>query len=61
MYFKLSSYKANTDFNDCNEVSTYINVSKELEKIDDKVVYELTVNKLSKETGVSCDTYKMTW
>lgn len=55
--FKINIYKSKTNFNDYNEISTYLkNVSKELEKIDDKVVYELTVNKLSKETGVSCDT-----
>ena len=54
---KINIDKSKTNFNDYNEISTYLkNVSKELEKIDDKVVYELTVNKLSKETGVSCDT-----
>lgn len=54
--FKINIDKSKTNFNDYNEISTYLkNVSKELEKIDDKVVYELTVNKLSKETGVSCD------
>ncbi len=55
--FKINIDKSKTNFNDYNEISMYLkNVSKELEKIDDKVVYELTVNKLSKETGVSCDT-----
>lgn len=55
--FKINIDKSKTNFNDYNEISTYLkNVSKELEKIDDKVVYELMVNKLSKETGVSCDT-----
>ena len=55
--FKINIDKSKTNFNDYSEISTYLkNVSKELEKIDDKVVYELTVNKLSKETGVSCDT-----
>ena len=55
--FKINIDKSKTNFNDYNEISVYLkNVSKELEKIDDKVVYELTVNKLSKETGVSCDT-----
>ena len=55
--FKINIDKSKTNFNDYNEISTYLkNVSKELEKIDDKVVYELTVNKLSKEKGVSCDT-----
>lgn len=55
--FKINIDKSKTNFNDYNEISAYLkNVSKELEKIDDKVVYELTVNKLSKETGVSCNT-----
>lgn len=55
--FKINIDKSKTNFNDYGEISTYLkNVSKELEKIDDKVVYELTVNKLSKETGVSVDT-----
>lgn len=55
--FKINIDKSKTNFNDYNEISTYLkNVSKELEKIDDKIVYELTINKLSKETGVSCDT-----
>ncbi len=55
--FKINIDKSKTNFNDYNEISAYLkNVSKELEKIDDKVVYELMVNKLSKETGVSCDT-----
>lgn len=55
--FKLDIDKRNTDFNDYKEVSNYLKeVSKELEKIDDKVVYELTVKKLSRETGVDIDT-----
>lgn len=55
--FKLDVDKSNTNFNDYGEISDYLKkVSKELEKINDKVVYELTVNKLSKETGVSVDT-----
>ncbi len=55
--FKLDINKSNTNFNDYNEISSYLkNVSKELEKIDDKVVYELTVKKISKETGVDIDT-----
>lgn len=55
--FKLDINKSNTNFNDYNEISSYLkNISKELEKIDDKVVYELTVKKISKETGVDIDT-----
>lgn len=55
--FKLDFSKKHTDFNDYNEVSNYVkSLAKELEKIDDKIVYELTVNKISKETGVNVDT-----
>lgn len=55
--FKLSIDKKNTNFNDYNEISKYLNeVAKELEKIDDKVVYELTVKNISKETGVDIQT-----
>lgn len=55
--FRLDVNKTNTNFNDFNEVSNYIkSITKELEKIDDKVVYELTLKKISKETGVDVDT-----
>ncbi len=55
--FRLDINKTNTNFNDFNEVSNYIkSITKELEKIDDKVVYELTLKKISKETGVDVDT-----
>lgn len=57
LQFKLYVNKENTDFNDYKQISNYINsAAKELEKIDDKVVYELTIKKLSKETGVDIDT-----
>lgn len=55
--FRLDINKSKTNFSDYNEISNYIkNIAKELEKIDDKVVYELTVKKISKETGVDVDT-----
>lgn len=55
--FKIDVNKSNTNFNDYGEISNYLKkVSKELEKIDDKVVYELTVKKIAKETGVDVDT-----
>ncbi len=55
--FRLDINKSKTNFSDFNEVSNYIkSITKELEKIDDKVVYELTVKKISKETGVDIDT-----
>lgn len=51
--FKLDINKNNTDFNDYNEISKYINdAAKELEKIDDKIVFELTVKKIAKQTNV---------
>lgn len=51
--FKLEVNKKYTDFNDYKEVSSYIKkASKELEKIDDKIVFELTIKKLAKETNV---------
>lgn len=55
--FKIDVDKRNTNFNDYGEISNYLKkVAKELEKIDDNVVYELTVKKLSNETGVDIST-----
>lgn len=55
--FKIDVNKSNTDFDDYQNVSNYLNdITKDLRKIKDKVVYELTINKISKETGVSVDT-----
>lgn len=55
--FNLDINKSQTNFNDYNEISLYLkSVSKELEKIDDKIVYELTVKKIAKETGVDVET-----
>lgn len=55
--FKINKNKENINFNDATEVSNYINESvKELSKINDKIVYELTIKKLSKQTGVDVET-----
>lgn len=55
--FNLYITKKDINFNDYQDVSNYLNnVSKELEKIDDKVVYELTVKNISKQTGVDIET-----
>lgn len=55
--FKLDNNKSTTNFNDYGEVSNYLNdITSELRKIDDKIVYELTVKKISKETGVDVET-----
>lgn len=57
--YKLSSYKENIDFNDSKEVSNYINVMiKEFEKIDDDIVREIEIKKLSELTNVSYDLIK---
>ncbi len=57
LQFKLEIGKKKTDFNDYSEISKYLNdIAKELSKIDDPVVYELTIKKLSKETGVDVRT-----
>ena len=57
--YKLSSYKENIDFNDSKEVSNYINVMiKEFEKIDDDIVREKEIKKLSESTNVSYDLIK---
>ena len=57
--YKLSSYKENIDFNDSKEVSNYINVMiKEFEKIDDDIVREIEIKKLSESTNVPYDLIK---
>ena len=55
--FKLDVSKEEINFSDPKEISNYINIAtKELEKIDDKIVYELTLKKLCNETGVDKET-----
>ncbi|MEG2620948.1 MAG: DNA primase [Bacilli bacterium] len=55
--FKMSISKEKFDFNDYLDVSKYVSsVAGELSKITDKVVYELTLKQLSKETGVDVKT-----
>ena len=57
--YKLSSYKENIDFNDSKEVSNYINIMiKEFEKIDDDIVRDIEIKKLSESTNVSYDLIK---
>lgn len=57
LQFKIDIEKKKTDFNDYNDISNYVNnIAGELEKINDKVVYELTVKKISKETGLDVET-----
>lgn len=55
--FRLDDNKSSVNFNDYGEVSNYLNdITSELKKIDDKIVYELTVKRISKETGVDVET-----
>ncbi len=57
LQFKIEIGKSKTDFNDYDDISKYLNsIAGELEKIDDKVVFELTVKKLARETGVDVET-----
>lgn len=57
--YKLSSYKENIDFSDSKEVSKYINIMiNEFDKIDDEIVRDLEIKKLSTATNVSIDLIK---
>lgn len=52
--YKLSNYKKNIDFNNSKDVSEYVNLMvKEFEKIDDDIVRDLEIQKLSELTKVS--------
>ena len=55
--FNLKISEDKTNFNDFNEVSSFVkDAVTELEKINDKVIYELTINKIAKQTGLSKET-----
>lgn len=57
--FVLNIKRRKTDFKDYNEISNYIKeAAKEISKIDDQIVYELSIKRLSKETLVDVDTIK---
>ena len=57
--YKLNSLKENIDFSNSKEVSKYINLMiPELEKIDDEIVRELEINKISKVTNIDKNTIK---
>ena len=57
--FKMNIYKENKNFTDIEEVSKYINEAlKELSKLDDELIKELTIKKLEKEYGVGYDVLK---
>ena len=51
--YKMSSYKKDIDFTNSKDVSNYINsVLPELSKIDDDIMLDLEINKLSRTTNV---------
>ena len=57
--YKLSALKNNIDFNNEKQVSEYITLMvKEIEKIDDDVVRDLQITKLSSDTNVDKDIIK---
>ncbi len=54
--FNLMVKSSKTNFNDFNDVSLYVREAvRQLEKITDPVVYELTLNKIAKQTNLSKD------
>lgn len=51
--FKLSYLKQNVNFDDENDVAKYANSAiEEINKLNDEILRELTIKKLSKETGL---------
>ena len=57
--FKMNIYKGNKNFTDVEEISKYIHEAlKELSKLDDELLKELTIKKLEKEYGVGYDVLK---
>jgi len=57
--FKIDYYKQSTNFSNSEEISKYIkSVVDELYNIDDKIIKELTIKRLSDETNVSIPTIK---
>ena len=57
--YKIINMKQNLNMDDANDVSTFINsISNELSKIDDDIVFDVEVNKISKLTGVSTEIIK---
>lgn len=56
MDFKLSHYKKDKDFKNANDVSHYVrDMLTELSRIDDDIVRELTLKKVSDEAGLELD------
>ena len=56
MDFKLSYFKKNKDFSNPNDLADYVNkIIDDLNKIDDDVLRELTLNKISSESKLDMD------
>lgn len=59
MEFKESLLKKEYNLNNTQELATYINnMIKEIDNITDDILKEVSINKLSKETGISIDLIK---
>lgn len=59
MDFKLKYFKRNVDFNSTQQISNYLNqMIIELNKIDDDILRELTIKKLSEETSLDVEFLK---
>lgn len=59
MDFKLSFYKNGKNFNDNNDIAKYVNkIIDELSKVDDDVLKELTLKKISLESNLDIDFLK---
>ncbi len=59
MDFKLNYLKKNRNLNNTIDTSNYVNdVILELNKIDDDILREITINKISKEAGLDADFLK---
>lgn len=57
--YKMNNYKENVDFSNSKDISRYIStVLKEIEKIDDDIVRNIELKKLSEYTNVDIDIIK---
>lgn len=57
--FKIECLKENKNLNNSSELATYINeIINELNKIDDDILKEITLKKISDETGLELDLLK---
>ena len=59
MDFKLLYFKSNRNVSNSDEMADYINdILKELELVEDEILKELTLKKLSEESGLEIDVLK---